>query len=73
MFPGKQINVPIILQGPSMYTSADESKDLSDVASQMGTCRAVLEARCFTYVDVPSGSCSVTLQPSQQQESLAFI
>lgn len=45
MFPGKQINVPIILQGPSMYTSADESKDLSDVASQMGTRRAVLEAK----------------------------
>lgn len=43
MFPGKQINVPIILQGPSTYTWADESKDLSDVASQMGTRRAVLE------------------------------
>lgn len=42
MFPGKEINVPVILQGPSTYTSADESEDLSDVASQMGTCRVFL-------------------------------
>lgn len=32
MFLGKQINVPVILQGISMYTLLDEFKDLQGAA-----------------------------------------
>lgn len=53
MFSGKQINVPVILQGPSTYTLSDEFTDLSDAASQTGMSRAVPEARYFNYVDAP--------------------
>lgn len=42
---------------------SDEFKDLSDAASQMGTSRAIPEARHFNHVDVPFRSmfsCAIT-------------
>lgn len=47
MFLGKQINVPVTLQGPSVYTLSDEFKDVSDAASQTQTSRTTPQERLF--------------------------
>lgn len=60
MFLSTQINVPVILQGPSMYTLSDEFKDLSDAVSQMGTWRTVPEVRhylCRCVLQIRGQSC----------------
>lgn len=53
MFLGNKINVPVILQGPSMDALYDKFKNFSDATSQMGTPGTVSQARYLNYVDVP--------------------
>lgn len=61
MFLGKQINVPVILEGPSVYTLPDEFKDLSGAAFTDGNFENCSSSKTLIMWMCPSDVSSVLL------------